>query len=618
MEKAPERVAQAQAARGERAGEKQALRAQAQGGKGAGAGSGAGNGGAGGKSGGRAGGNAGHGGDVKVSFKHECGKLAKALHRADKLPGIVFCMSRKRCVEGAHACAGLNLLTGHLAADQEDDDENSAEVAAVRDIRQRQRAMHQKHLQRFMPELGELEAYRDIIRLLERGIAYHHSGMLPILREYVELCFASYLVKLVFATETLAVGVNMPARTVVFTQLDKPDSENGGHRWLRVDEFWQMAGRAGRRGLDVTGHVVYAPTLSVAGLRNCAPAAELRRMCTGSVAAATSKLQVDRTFVLRHLARGYGPEVLGKTLRADELRRSTERMERELHDSFGDGSNDELLNAAIALYDDLGAKLGGSRVSQKERKRLEKERWAVLEGYPGGAKAFEAGRDALTASAALRSQLGELGTRLRSDWDEALSWLQAQGFVQPPETNDEVGAPVAPAVLLPRGRASAVFASGQPLIMGPVLADGYFASLDLDEICAWVCLFLGRAQVDERAMQAEDADLPAFSPALDEACRRSEALADRLGADLDWSMGPLVLDWMRNKDLRRVARFLDAALLGDFVKTVTRLLSYVEHIREVLLGLGEYEVYNRCENYTDRLLGGLVSNESLYLHMEHK
>jgi ATP-dependent RNA helicase DOB1 len=92
-----------------------------------------------------------------------------------------------------------------------------------------------------MPELGELEAYTDINNLLKRGIAYHHAGMLPILREYVELCFQARLVKIVFATETLAVGVNMPARTVVFTQLDKPaDGGQEGHRWLRPDEFWQV------------------------------------------------------------------------------------------------------------------------------------------------------------------------------------------------------------------------------------------------------------------------------------------------------------------------------------------------------------------------------------------
>ena len=116
--------------------------------------------------------------------------------------------------------------------------------------------MHRTHLQRFMPDLGNLEAYTEIMEMLEHGVAYHHSGMLPVLREFVELCFQSKLVKLVFATETLAVGVNMPARSVTFSQLDKPkDGDQAGHRPLRPDEFWQMAGRAGRRGMDELGHV---------------------------------------------------------------------------------------------------------------------------------------------------------------------------------------------------------------------------------------------------------------------------------------------------------------------------------------------------------------------------
>ena len=99
----------------------------------------------------------------------------------------------------------------------EEEDKERQEKA--RTIERRRQELHREHLQRFMPELGELEAYQDINSLLMRGMAYHHAGMLPILREYVELCFQERLVRVVFATETLAVGVNMPARTVVFSQV---------------------------------------------------------------------------------------------------------------------------------------------------------------------------------------------------------------------------------------------------------------------------------------------------------------------------------------------------------------------------------------------------------------
>merc|ERR1711959_496570 len=161
-------------------------------------------------------------------------KTAKALHATNKLPAIIFCMSRAKCVEGAHALAGTNLIHGTKLRPAPDKDidpagyeawkkASDAKAAAMRAMNRAMDAMHRQHLQRFMPELGELEAYRDIWGLLQKGVAYHHGGMLPILREFVELCFQQKLIKLVFATETLAVGVNMPARTVAFTQLDKPD-----------------------------------------------------------------------------------------------------------------------------------------------------------------------------------------------------------------------------------------------------------------------------------------------------------------------------------------------------------------------------------------------------------
>ena len=85
-------------------------------------------------------------------------------------------------------------------------------------------------------------------KCVERGVAFHHSGLLPALKEIVEILFSKGWIKVLFATETFAVGVNMPARTVVFTSLEKHDDRQW--RTLRTDEYIQMSGRAGRRGLD--------------------------------------------------------------------------------------------------------------------------------------------------------------------------------------------------------------------------------------------------------------------------------------------------------------------------------------------------------------------------------
>ena len=109
------------------------------------------------------------------------------------------------------------------------------------------------------PEDRELEQVQVITRLARKGIGFHHAGLLPVLKQLVEVLFSRGLMQVVFATDTLALGVNMPARTVVIGRMSKWDGRR--RRALIPNEFQQMAGRAGRRGMDVFGHVVvpYSP-----------------------------------------------------------------------------------------------------------------------------------------------------------------------------------------------------------------------------------------------------------------------------------------------------------------------------------------------------------------------
>ena len=94
----------------------------------------------------------------------------------------------------------------------------------------------------------------NLLPLLRRGIGLHHSGLLPILKEAIELLFQEGLLKVLVATETMSTGLNMPARCVVFTSPRKFDGS--GYRWISSGEYVQMSGRAGRRGLDDRGLVI--------------------------------------------------------------------------------------------------------------------------------------------------------------------------------------------------------------------------------------------------------------------------------------------------------------------------------------------------------------------------
>ena len=104
-------------------------------------------------------------------------------------------------------------------------------------------------------EYVETIEYTRLVRLIEKGIGIHHAGMVGVFKELVEVMYDEGHIKVLFATETFKVGINMPTKTVVFTNLRKYDGEKT--RYLTSEEYTQMAGRAGRRGLDTEGHVIH-------------------------------------------------------------------------------------------------------------------------------------------------------------------------------------------------------------------------------------------------------------------------------------------------------------------------------------------------------------------------
>merc|ERR1712094_13895 len=113
-------------------------------------------------------------------------------------------------------------------------------------------------------------------------------------------------------------------------------------------------------------------------------------------------------------------------------------------------------------------------------------------------------------------------------------------------------------------------------------------------------------------LTADDLDPkpPKPSAALEQVIGETKGLAQILDVELEMNMLLMMLDWCTHKDIGRIAAWLDAHMLGVFVKAVLRVVSYVDVVKEVLLGLGEYETHNRLDHHTDLLLGGLVTNES--------
>ena len=173
------------------------------------------------------------------------------LDAAGLLPAIVFIFSRVGCDAAVTQCLNANL---RLTTPEERDQVH---------------AFVEERCANIPDEDLHVLGYHDFLEGLTRGIAAHHAGMLPTFKECVEELFAAGLCRVVFATETLALGINMPARSVVIEKLSKWNGET--HADITPGEYTQLTGRAGRRGIDVEGHgvVLWQPGLdpkAVAGL----------------------------------------------------------------------------------------------------------------------------------------------------------------------------------------------------------------------------------------------------------------------------------------------------------------------------------------------------------------
>lgn len=155
--------------------------------------------------------------------------LIRVMHERDMLPAIFFTFSRKDCDKHLEFTQGLRLLSD------------------------KDRALLNQKVDDYIKQNPFLASNRQLDSI-RNGFAAHHAGLLPAMKHLVEMLFQQGLIKVVFATETLAAGINMPARSTVISKISK--RTNDGHRILTASEFLQMSGRAGRRGMDTVGYVI--------------------------------------------------------------------------------------------------------------------------------------------------------------------------------------------------------------------------------------------------------------------------------------------------------------------------------------------------------------------------
>ncbi|KAM0746373.1 translation repressor [Meredithblackwellia eburnea MCA 4105] len=301
--------------------------------------------------------------------------LIGILKKKDLLPVVVFTFSKKRCEEYAASMPNTDLCT---AAEK-----SEVHIAVERSL------TRLKGSDKTLPQIANMR------NLLSRGIGVHHGGLLPIVKEIVELLFARGLVKVLFATETFAMGVNMPAKCVVFSGIKKHDGRS--FRQLLPGEYTQMSGRAGRRGLDKTGTVIIVADQEVPD------SIDLREMLLGQPTKLQSQFRLTYSMILNLLR--------VEALRVEEMikrsfsENAAQRLLPEHQKKVTEGENE--LKAMKRLPP--GPRTDDLKNFYDLSSRIVELNTAVLEGvlaHPAAAKVLSAGRMIVLSDGHFRDNIG--------------------------------------------------------------------------------------------------------------------------------------------------------------------------------------------------------------------
>lgn len=538
-----------------------------------------------------------------ASFVHQMNETIRSLEQKQLLPALCFVFSRAGCEKYANNVEPTLL-----------DASDAAKVRHIWDF----------HLHPYKEALEKVPQTHALRALAERGIAYHHSGLLPILKEIIELLFSRGLIKLLFATETFAVGLNMPTKTVLFFSLEKYSDDVQGLRVLRTDEYIQMAGRAGRRGLDPVGTVIYLPE------REPLAPGEMKAMMTGCRTPIDSKMQFDYEFLLKTLQANSLSwlKLMEKSYWFLQRQEAIQTEERKRFALQGKKAALNLTEADIQMCQDrealeLAVKVGTNAKKREAQRAL--ETWknkncgpkaeAVWKLYPQLKKLTE---EEKTATATLQAL-----TEHTASIQPLVEFLQQIGYLKSDVKKAEE---LTKESLTEKGILATEINEGHPILLTELYMRGFCTDLSANEIVSALAGFLQEDRDEETQPSVESLRVPeAVKEVLynisDVACsyasieKQYATDATRYGY---WNLNSYWIEpiwrWLEGADASALC-----AEYGFFEGNLLRIILKVVNLVEELTVLAQYKqdvaLLEKLHGMDSALKHGIATTESLYLRL---
>lgn len=499
--------------------------------------------------------------DHNTSFIDRMNKMIPEM----ELPALFFVFSRNLCSEYAKKVS-QDLLT-------------STETAEVKHI--------VKYHLRTYTDIQTLSQYNELIPLLEKGVAFHHSGLLPVLKEIIEILFGKGFIKVLFATETFAVGINMPTKTVVFTSYKKFDNE---YRMLTTSEYIQMAGRAGRRGKDDKGIVLYLP------IKEPEEPLLVKQMMTGKTVSVNSQMNFHYDYILATMF--YEKDIQNDTYWMIQRKEDISKLKEEI-----ELKKRKLTYQDVFITNDLKQRDKLETAIQTSVNSEKKKNQSLLEGWKN--KHSSKVWDQLWIEYKKAKKGYEEIDRLEKDVEDLYcvdreismrkNVLERFGYC---ENN----------ILTEKGTLASQIHEGHPLLMSEMFYNKWIHDKSIEEIICELSMFIENPDRENNYNDRYEK--------VREYANKIQSCETYQSELSYWSVNDFwyepVGEWIKGHDYICEAYGIDH---GNFVRAMLKLSNIVEEWVNMATIVKDVEMIEKCKDVRNKIVRGFVIPDSLYLRI---
>jgi superfamily II RNA helicase len=564
---------------------------------------------------------------VFMKRSHVLNSLARHLKDNEMLPAIAFVFSRKH----------VELCAGEITIPLLEDD------SKVPYIIRRECEQVIRKLPNFKEYL-ELPEYNKLVSLLEKGIGIHHSGMIPILREIVELMISKKYIKMLFATESFAIGLDCPIKTAIFTSLSKFDGND--QRILMAHEYTQMAGRAGRRGIDTIGNIIHCNNLFP-----MPSLTEYKTVLSGRPQKLISKYHISYSLVLNMITAANkdgenSQEVVDikalnqfseKSMIHNEIQNSMKEQNQIIDDlktaiDKKRGFVDIMRTPYLKCLEYIQSEFDAKNTTNKKRKDADKKLRDLVEEFRSIVVDVNIVRELIEMKTHYDNEVCSLEYMKQFIHNQTLdvcNILLSEGFISSHSSDDNTGTTCYD--FLPLGKIASRIAEVHPLVLSKFMMDtNFFESFSTIQLVGLLSCFTDiKIASDERAFVPASSDVFLNSKVreLAEIYKRYDSMELerdlRTGFKYDdvlmYDIMDFSMQWCDYTSELECKQFIHGVIsmksisIGDFNKALLKIVTIAKELISVCEEFGQIELMHKLSSVDNMILKYVTTAQSLYV-----